>query len=182
VSGVVIVAVVLFTAVSSSATSRTFQDGDNPNPHAVDISSVRVENSTVVKHQVIVNIYVNNFEDPQANIGGDILDLYLDTNPIRKGPEFHVRAYEQISLTRMRSWSEDGLVIPCADSGHGTYDYNVQQMTHPNRYRVWIQRSCLDYPGRVRVAVHLSRHGTATTIATQDWAKARRTWLGWVSR
>jgi hypothetical protein len=174
--------VLLGSAPYAAAAVRTFRDGDNPNPHAVDISSVRVDNSTLLRRQVIVNVYVNGFDDPRQHIGLDAFDLYLDTNASRRGPEFRVHSQEGLRLVHMRTWTRAGRVVHCDDPSHGESGYFVQRLSQPNRYRVWIKRVCLGNPGRVRVAVHVARQGSSTVRASQDWAKARRSWLGWVPR
>jgi hypothetical protein len=178
----VVPGVLLCSAAFAPGAVRTFHDGDNPNPHAVDISSVRVDNSTELKHQVIVYVYVNDFEDPLQHIGADSFNLYLDTDSTHRGPEFRVHSLEELSMVRMRSWTQVGRAVRCGDPSHAIQGYFVQRFNRPDRYRVWIKRGCLDNPGRVRVAVHVTRQGTSTARASQDWAKARRSWLGWVSR
>ena len=172
VVGVVGLSVVLtFGFVArGDADRQRFTDPPSPHPRAVDISAVTVDNSTRHRSRVVVTAYVDGFHAPGACCRQDTLHVYIDTRPGRPGPEFEAFAGQDVVLWRTRHWRAVDLA-PC--------DPDVRLRHRPSRYVVAIDRGCLGKPGKIRVAVRVTRNAR---VHSHDWAKARRTFLGWVSR
>ncbi len=153
----------LMTAPASAAV-RTFDDPPG-RPGAIDIRAVRVDNSTTRTHRVVVTV-------PMRSIRfGDGMTVHVDTRPRDAGPEYRIDglANSEYAFRRTGSWSARGRVVPCDDA-------RFRLAAGERRARVVFPRSCLDGPGRVRIAVHAYRDGRS------DWARAARHWLGFVRR
>jgi hypothetical protein len=153
------------------ADRERFSDPPSPRPRAVDISAVTVDNATRDRRKLIVTTYVDGFRAPGACCRQDTLYVYIDTRPRRPGPEFQLFAGQDVVLWRTRGWRAVDLA---------RCDPDFVRLRHgPSRYVAAIGRGCLGNPGKIRVAVKVTRNAA---VGSHDWAKARRTFLGWVNR
>ena len=148
---------------------RRFTDPRNDTASSVDIWSVKVDNSSRHRNKIIVVVQ-------QDSVGpGDSIEIYLDTRPRDRGPEFSLSAFvaSEYGMRRMETWRNYGRVV----STRCGYQLKIDEGT--DRSRAVIPRRCVGKPGKIRVAVKAER---GFQVTSRDWAKARRTWLGWVRR
>lgn len=147
---------------------QRFTDPRNDTSSSVDIRSVRVDNSTADRSAVVVAV-----QQDDVRIG-DSIEIFVDTRPADPGPEFSISGYvaSEYVMHHRENWKNPGRMVPFRCG----YRMRINEAT--DRTRVVMSRNCLGEPGKVRVAVLVERDASST----HDWAKARRTWLGWVSR
>lgn len=148
-------------AAPASANQRTFKDGRDA-PASIDIRKVRVENDKLI-------VVLVKTRRPMAL--GDSVTVYFDTLRKRRGPEFSLagRYGSEYTMVRRKSWTKSGRAVDCRP-------YRLKIIANGNT-RATVARKCLGRPGRIRVAVHLSRRGPGA-----DWARAKHRWLGGVRR
>ena len=166
---VAVVAVLsLGPAVGAHADIERFNDPRDDTPSSVDIWRVKVDNSTRDRSKVIVAVQQDNLDF------GDSITIYFDTRGRDRGPEYSISAYvdSEYFMHHREGWGRVGRPVPFRCG------YELKIRSH-DRSRAVIPRRCLGYPGKVRVAVKVTRGIPATS---RDWAKAHRTWLGWVAR
>ena len=159
----------LALAMPAAADVRRFADAANDASTSVDIRSVRVDNSTTARDQVIVVVR-------QVNVRlGDAIEIFLDTRPGDPGPEYSIggATASEYLLQHREHWKGHGRVVPFRCG------YSLRINAETDRSRAVIQRSCLRHPGKVRVAIRAVRGFPSTS---RDWAPARRTWSRWVRR
>jgi NMD protein affecting ribosome stability and mRNA decay len=128
-----------------------------------------VDNSSHDLSKVIVGVRQGNIRN------GDLIRVYFDTRPRDPGPEFAVTGTygSEYGMSRMETWTSRRQFIPW-ECG-----YRMRGDAAVGHTRIVVPRRCLDGPSRVRVAVLVQRGYPPTST---DWAKARRSWLDWVSR
>ncbi|MGH3360169.1 MAG: hypothetical protein ACRDO7_15310 [Nocardioidaceae bacterium] len=145
----------------ADADVRTFKDRRGDVAGSIDITRVRVDNSTKDRQRVLVRVKQRRFEF------GDHIFVYFDTRRDRRGPEFRLRAYyaSEYFLERMRSWNKRGKSVRCG----GAYSL---KMGGSGVSRAVVDRRCLGRPGAIRVAVRTGRDGPG-----HDWARAKQRWL-----
>jgi hypothetical protein len=148
---------------------RRFTDPRGDTASSVDIWSVKVDNSSRHRDKIIVVVQ-------QDSIGaGDSVEIYLDTRPRDRGPEFSLSGFvaSEYGMSRMETWRNYGRLV----STRCGYELKIDEST--DRSRAVIPRRCVANPGKIRVAVKAER---GFEVTSRDWAKARRTWLGRVRR
>lgn len=153
------------TSAPASADVRDFADPPRAAPGAIDIRNVRVDNATARPSSIIVRVRLRDIDF------GDGMTVYVDTRPRNAGPEYKIEAFadSEFVLRRVDTWAARGRNVRCDDD-------RVSMTQSSRRARFVFPRTCVANPGRVRIAVHAFREGSS------DWAKARRTWLGFVRR
>jgi hypothetical protein len=158
-----------FAATPASADTRYFSDPRGDTSSSIDLLSVRVDNSTADPRKVVV---VVRQVDVRA---GDGIEIFVDTRPADHGPEYSISgvAGSEYLMRHREHWKGQGPPVPL-DCG-----YRLRVNEQFDRTRAVMSRACLGRPGDIRVAVRVNRGFPATS---QDWAKARRTWLGSVGR
>ncbi|UPK74919.1 hypothetical protein MU582_21200 [Nocardioidaceae bacterium SCSIO 66511] len=146
------------------ANVRKFRDKRGDAKGSIDITKVRVDNSTKHRNKVVVRVKQRGFRS------GGLVEVYLDTKPKRKGPEFRLTGYvgSEYAMRRMKSWKKPGSVVKCP--GY------AMKMVGKGKTRAVFKRGCIGKPGKVRVAVHTNRGNRS------DWARGVFRWLGWVKR
>ena len=162
----------LVALVAPTATYADVQvsiDAHDDTSSSVDIWRVRVDNSTAFRNRVVVGV-----QQDRVRIG-DSIDIFFDTRPRDPGPEFWLggSVASEYLMRHAERWRHLG---PPVNARCG-YRLRINEST--DRSRAVVSRRCLGSPGKVRVAVKVTR-GTPGT--SHDWAKAPRTWLPWVRR
>ncbi|MFC4784723.1 hypothetical protein ACT8ZV_09625 [Nocardioides sp. MAHUQ-72] len=103
------------------------------------------------------------------------IQVFLDTDRTRKGPEYRIASGLQegtdYQLSRIRHWEAVGGPLSCAH--HLALDYADDVV----RYRV--KRTCLGTPESVRVAVKMYDAYDASHPVV-DWLGGRRDFTSWV--
>jgi len=113
-----------------------------------------------------------------SEAGPSGVQLYVDTNGARKGPE-HVlgsglQSGTDYQLARVRGWSgAAGNPMSCA--------HRVRLDFAADVLRGWIARRCLGAPAQVRLAVRMTDHFDGSHPVT-DWLKGPRKWTRWLAR
>ncbi|UYM07221.1 hypothetical protein [Solicola gregarius] len=150
----------------ADANVRKFRDRAGDVRGSIDITRVRVDNSTHQRNAVAVRVKQRGFAY------GNYVYVYIDSNRKRRGPEFRFSGYyaSEYFLHRMKSWTDAGRKVRCKRP------YSLKMGGH-GVTRVSVHRACIGKPGRIRVAVMTGRGGRGV-----DWAPAKHRWLGWVKR
>ena len=168
----VLVAVLPITAVGvAEADIQRFSDGRNDVNRTSDIHWVKIDNATSNPNKVKVVIE----QDELAPDLADTLQVFINTRADHRGPEYRYTVAQDYFLTRMRSWTRPGRPVRGCQSFLGGPDYDR------DRWNIAIPRDCIGNPGRVKVAVHLTRFYPHKRD-TSDWAKDNRTFLPSVAR
>jgi hypothetical protein len=155
-------------ALPADANVRRFTDSHRDSDSGVDIWSVRVDNSTAVPSEIRIRIKQDNVRS------GDSVTIYIDTRPTNPGPEFAFSgtAGSEYALHHTKGWRETRGLVPFRCG----YRMRINEVTDVTR--AVLPRRCLGEPGAVRVAVH----AVGGMDDGRDWAKARRTFFGFVLR
>lgn len=153
-------------AAPADANVRVFKDRRGDANGSVDVTEVRVDNSTLARGKVVVRIKQKRFRYE------DKVSVYFDTNAKRRGPEYRLSAVyaSEYWMTRMKSWTKHGRPVHCANA------YKLK-MRGQGVSRAVVGRKCLGKPGRIRVAVRAHHYHGDT-----DWARGKHRWLGRVKR
>jgi hypothetical protein len=146
-----------------------FVDANNDTSSSADIRVVQVDNTSTVRGKVIVRILQDKIRV------GDSVEIFFDTRPRDPGPEFSIGGTfgSEYGMNHRERWGAYGPFIPYRCGYRMKGDYT------DGRTRVAVPRKCLGNPGKIRVAVRVERGNPPTS---RDWARAPRTWLGWVHR
>jgi len=150
------------------ANTRKFADRLNDAPHRADIHSVKVDNSTTARNKLKVLVRTDRFTAPPPAFPA-CLNPFIDVRGPNAGPEYKFVFCQDNILRRVKNWRDNGNIV----SQNCGYRASIDPAAGRNRFV--IPRKCLNGPGRVRVAVR-------STGQNGDWAKARRTFYGWVRR
>lgn len=166
----------------AQANVARFNDSLTDQAGEVGIHWVALDNSTASVDKIKVLTRVG--EIPSEPDGSPPLQqLYIDTRPANPGPEYRVLTGQDIGLYRVDGWRDAGRYIAATCGGSAHYGGYVGRYpktgSHYNRIFVSIKRGCIGNPGKVRVAVHTYFHPNR---GPQDWARARKSFLPWVSR
>lgn len=155
-------------ALPADANVRRFTDSHRDSDSGVDIWSVRVDNSTAVRNEVRIRVK----QDDVRFVGS--VTIYIDTKPTNPGPEFALfgAAGSEYTFNHTKSWTETRGQVPFRCG----YRMRINETTDVTR--AVLPRRCLGEPGAVRVAVH----AVGGMDDGRDWAKARRTFFGFVRR
>jgi hypothetical protein len=152
------------------ANTQSLDDNHGDAPPYIDILSVTVDNATSSPDQVRVTVRQRQLSSAKPS---EIL-LYIDTKASHPGPEFRYAALYQseYGFQRMKAWNQEGAWIStCRDK------IRVHLRARSDSIVFFTPRSCLDNPGKVRVAAR-TRYGDSQ----QDWAPRVRTFYPWVYR
>jgi hypothetical protein len=152
----------------ASADTRRFSDPNGDTGLPADITTVRVTNGS---ERVKVKARPGRVEFE------DFFTYWLDTRPKNPGPEYRVDVVpnsDAFGLTRVDAFGEQGTPVPC-DGLRATADNS-----NPEWISISVPRSCLENPGKVRVAVKARYTDGDTSVV--DWAPAKRKFFGWVAR
>lgn len=163
-----VAALALGPAAGAHADVERFTDPRDDTPTSVDIWRVKVDNSTRARNKVIVAVRQDNVRI------GDSITIYFDTRRRDRGPEYSISAYvdSEYFMHRREGWARVGRPVPFSCG----YSLKIR---HDDRSRAVVPRRCLGHPSKVRVAVKVTR---GIPVTSRDWARAPRTWLGWVAR
>jgi hypothetical protein len=132
----------------ASANTQSFDDIHGDAPAYIDILSVTVDNATSRSDQVRVTVRQRQLSSAKPS---EIL-LYIDTKASHPGPEFRYAALYQseYGFQRMKDWNKEGAWIStCRDK------IRVRLRALSDSTVFFIPRSCLDDPGKVRVAARI---------------------------
>ncbi len=167
---VVATTMALTPVAQAHADVQRFTDARNDSASSVDIRSVRVDNSSAARQKVIVSV-----RQDRVHLG-DSIQIYLDTRRRDPGPEYAIGGApsSEYFMYHQERWKGRGRLVPF----RCRYSLKIHENT--DRTRAVIPRACLDFPGKVRVAVQAQRGFRPVT--SRDWAKAKRTWFQPVAR
>ena len=160
----------LAVALPAHADSRVFADRAGDTGNAADITTVKVANGSGDGHRVAVRADVG-----QLRIG-DYYTFWFDTVSSNPGPEYKVVVYpnsDGIGLQRLNEFGEQGTAVRC-DGLRATADAFAEDVV-----RVSVPRSCMNYPGAVRVSLRARFLDDGHRIV--DWARAERQCFSWVA-
>lgn len=138
-------------------------------PEGADVTAVKVKHENRVK----VVLEHTGLED-QAAVE---MTYWLDTKPRNPGPEYRVwfaANSDGFDVRRVDTWRDRGRSVDCARYGAKADVFSDDPIV------MWVHRSCLGGPRKVRVGVKVREIQEGTT--TVDWAPAKRTFTGWVRR
>lgn len=145
----------------ASADTSTFHD---PAPR---ITTVKVyHSSSIVKVKVNVGAYElgSNFK------------FWLDTDPSNPGPEYRTTVYpnsDGITLRKVEDFGQSGTEVPCDGFKASADAFGSSYVS------IWVPRSCLGDPGKVRVSTRASYEVPGPN--TVDWAPGKNAFYGWVN-
>jgi hypothetical protein len=157
------------STIPAEAATRTFYDATS-SAWWTDLTRVKVTNGTT---------YLTVTADVGSMSTEDRFYLWVDTDPNNAGPEYRGTVMpntEWFKLRRVGSFASSGTSL----SGEncwvaGSADVNSDPTV------VWkIKRSCMKYPGKVRVSVK-ARYQLASGIKS-DWGPGYRKFFGWVAK
>jgi hypothetical protein len=167
-------AVGLLLGMAGPAVADVERFTDTSNDTTNDIRWVQVDNSTANPNKVIVTVQTDDI-GTSGCCAVDELKVFFDTRATDPGPEFSIILIQDSVMYRMENWKRNGSYVSTA----GGCNYGVSRNFTTDRWRVVTTRACLGDPGRIRVAARTTRREPRFS---QDWARAPRTWLGWVAR
>lgn len=134
-------------AVAQAQTVRTPDPADVGGASLNDVRRVVLDHRD---HDVVVRVHVTDLR-PVSEAGPASMAVFLDTRKGRRGAEHVVTTGLQdgtdFQLSRARDWRPVGEPSSCRHRVRLDYDADV--------VRVRVARSCLGFPGRVRVAVRM---------------------------
>jgi hypothetical protein len=160
-AGVVALLAGLWTAPSASADIRIFPDV------GAHITGVRVSHGP---RSVAVTAYDAEFTFTTH------YHFWLDTNPADPGPEYKVPVYpdsDGLYLAKVANFASSGIRVPCAGLDA------VADTDGPEYAKIWVPRSCIGTPSRIRVAV-VGYYDENPDVV--DWAPGVERLYPWVSR
>lgn len=106
---------------------------------------------------------------PAIRGGGTSVEIFLETNSFRRGPEFRLGAGlhqgTDYQLTRMRGWKSVGSPMTCQHAFALDYAKDVSKFE--------VARSCIGTPDAVRVAVKMTDRYDASH-PVRDWLVGQR--------
>lgn len=139
--------------------------------HGADIYDVQVVNGKRVRVRITHDDLVRSYKS------GASARVFIDTDKDRHGPEFVFLAglFEgtDYSLSRAEHWKPTGEALTCSYSMKLDYADDVTT--------IWMDRDCLDKPGKVRVGVRTGGVLDDGTVV-RDWLKVKRAFTPWVKR
>jgi hypothetical protein len=157
-------------ATPAQAESIVVKDARGDMGHKADVLRVRVANEQRVRVKVT--------HDNLTRRGNKAATIFVDTDRSRRGPEFGFVAgiFEgsDYQLVRMRNWKPRSRPLSCPISLKLDYSADTSYFT--------MRRSCLDRPGRVRVAVKVSAERAMSGEFAHDWLTGRRQFTRLVAR
>lgn len=158
-------------ALPAHADTRTFTDRAGDTGTGADITSVKVANGSGGGHRIAVRADVGQlgFED--------FFTFWFDTASLDAGPEYKVVVYpnsDGIQLRVLDEFGDKGRAVRC-DGLRARAD-----AFGPDEVSVSVPRSCMGYPGNVRVSLR-GRYVDDGHRVT-DWAPAERKFFAWVPR
>lgn len=176
---VVAAATVVLTTGAASAETRVFLDDKGDLDHGADIKRVRVVNDEQVRVKVVHRDLVRSYES------GSSLEVFLDTDRSRKGPEyvFQGGTFEgaDYGLLRAKGWkaaNRQAVPMQCGYIMRLDYAKDIAL--------VRIDRECLGDPGRIRVEVktggELVPEDSEPATTDVDWLGKPRQFTPWVKR
>ena len=148
----------------ASAEIRRFSDPNGDTGLASDLTTVKVINGSE-----LVEVKAR----PGRVEFGDFFTYWLDTRPKNAGPEYRIDVVpnsDAFGITRVDAFGRQGIPVPC-----GGLRARADHFA-PEWISISVPRSCLENPGRVRVAVK-ARY-TADETSVVDWAPAKRKFFG----
>ena len=165
----VLAAAVLAGAVAPALGATASFPDPVDTPDGVDVTSMKVKHENRVK----VVLRHTGMED------GAAVDMtyWLDTKPRNPGPEYRVwfaANADGFEVRRVDDWRDRGSSVDCARHGGSADVFSDDPIV------MWVHRSCLGDPRKVRVGAKVREIEGATT--TVDWVPAKREFAGWVRR
>lgn len=157
------------SAVPAEAATRTFHDGARESSK-MDLTRVKVTNGKT---------YLTVTADVGSMTTEDRFYLWVDTDPKNAGPEYRGTLIPNSEWQRLRkvgSFSDGGKSL----KGENCWVAGTADI-HSKPTVVWkIKRSCMKYPGKVRVAVK-ARYLAASGVDS-DWGPAKNKFWSWVAK
>lgn len=155
------------TAPALGAT-RSFPDPVD-NPEGADVTAVRVTH----ENRVRVALRHNGLDDH----GAVAMTYWLDTKPRNAGPEYRIRFAanaDGFKIRRVDTWGDKGRSVDCTRYGARGDTFSDDPIT------MWVHRSCVGDPHKVRVGVRV--RGIEDGTVSVDWAPGKHRFTGWVRR
>jgi hypothetical protein len=163
--GVAALLTVSLTAPSAKADIRVFSDVGG------HITGVRVSHGPTT---LAITAY-----DAQMTLG-TYYYFWIDTNSTNPGPEYKAEVYpnsDGIYLKRVGNFASSGIIIRCRGLRA------VADVFGADYAKVFIPRSCIGGPSRVRVSVvAYYDEDNDQRIDVVDWAPGQERFYGWVNR
>jgi hypothetical protein len=166
-------AATLTVAAPAQAASVTLTDPADATGSLSDIREV------TVRHTLTRLAFSIGFTDlrPTSEAGPSSVQIFVDTNPLKKGPEYvlgsGLQSGTDYQLARIRGWGGAvGNPMSCP--------HRVRLGFATDQLRGWIARRCLKAPARVRLAVRMTDFYDGSHPVT-DWLKGPRKWTRWLA-
>ena len=155
----------LLTAPSAQADIRIFPDVDG------HITGVRVSHGP---RAVAITAY-----DDEMTLG-TYYRFWLDTDPDDPGPEYKSDVYpdsDGLVLRRVANFASPGIKVNCAGLDA------IADTEGPEYAKIFIPRSCIGTPSRIRVAVvGYYDEDSDPDVDLRDWAPGTKRFYPWVNR
>jgi hypothetical protein len=165
-------ALVLGTAGTAAAQSRTVSDPADTSGSLGDISLVTVKHTS---KQVRTTVLVDDLR-PTSKGGPSSLSVFIDTDRDAKGPEFRLATGMQegtdFQLVAVKDWKPVGEPLGCAHS----VDLDFGEDTA----RLSVARACVGSPEDVRVGVKMTDAFDPSHVLV-DWLKKPRGFTTWLA-
>lgn len=163
-------AAVLVTMAPAHAESTVINDGADATASLTDIRKVRIDHG---QDELVVRV---NFTDlrKKAEAG---LNIYMDKNPDRPGPEFTLGTAlfsgSDYSLGRVKKWKYAGdAPITCS------YDLNLKWKRDVVIFTA--DRGCFGDPDELRIAIRMVDLADGSH-PVRDWMIGRREFSSWLA-
>lgn len=138
-------------------------------PDGVDVTSMKVKHENRVK--VVLE---HNGMSKKAAVD---ITYWLDTKPRNRGPEYRIwfaANADGFDISRVDTWRDRGRSVDCVRHGARADTFTDDPIV------MWVHRSCLGDPKKVRVGVKVRE--TEDGTRTVDWVPGKREFSGWVRR
>jgi len=158
-------------ALPAQADTRTFTDRAGDTGTGADITWVKVANGSGGGHRIAVRAEIG-----QLGIE-DFFTFWFDTASLDAGPEYKVVVYPNSDGIQLRVLDEFG------EKGRGVRCEGLRARADafgPDEVSVSVPRSCMGYPGKVRVSLRGRYVDDGHQV--RDWAPAERKFFDWVQR
>jgi hypothetical protein len=164
-AGVVALLAGLLTAPSAHADIRIFPDVSS------HITGVRVSHGP---RAIAITAY-----DAEMTLG-TYYHYWIDTDSTNPGPEYKAEVYpnsDGLFLMRVANFASSGITFQCGGFRA------VADVFGEDYAKIWVPRSCIGTPSRVRVAVvAYYDEDSDPAIDVVDWAPGEERFYAWVNR
>ncbi|GAB3264890.1 hypothetical protein [Nocardioides dilutus] len=165
--GTVLALTLLGTTAGPAAAERLGLD-DPADVGGASLSDILAVTAVHAPKKLVVRVDFAELE-PTSSAGPSSLAVFVDTDPLAKGPEFRIGTGLQegtdYQLVRMKGWKPVGEALSCPHVVALNFD--------TNRARVRVNRTCLGNPDKVRIGVKMTDHWDGSHPVV-DWLGKRR--------